>query len=130
MLADGFYEWQIERQSKQPYYIRLKNRRPFAFAGLWDCWIGTDGKMIESCVLLTTKPNGLIAPIHNRMPVILNPLIYQMWLDPNFQDVSCLLQHLEAYPAEEMEMFPVNRTVNNPNFDDQKCLLMAEEFRQ
>jgi len=122
MLADGFYEWQKEGRVKQAYYIRLKSERPFAFAGLWDHWASADGKTIESCVLLTTDPNAVMAPIHNRMPVILNPDTYDDWLDPDPQDVVRLATLLGSYPAEEMVANPVSRLVNNPRFDDPRCI--------
>jgi len=122
VLADGFYEWQKEGRVKQPYYIRLKSERPFAFAGLWDHWASADGKTIETCALLTTEPNALMAPIHNRMPVILNPDTYDDWLDPDQQDVVRLATLLGSYPAEEMVANPVSRLVNNARFDDPRCI--------
>ncbi len=122
VLADGFYEWQKEGRVKQPYYIRLKSERPFAFAGLWDHWASADGKTIETCALLTTEPNALMAPIHNRMPVILNPDTYDDWLDPDQQDVARLATLLGSYPAEEMVANPVSRLVNNARFDDPRCI--------
>jgi len=122
VLADGFYEWQKERRVKQPYYIRLKSERPFAFAGLWDHWADADGQVIESCALLTTEPNELMAPIHNRMPVILNPDAYDDWLDPDQQNVARLATLLGSYPAEDMVANPVSRLVNNARFDDPRCV--------
>jgi putative SOS response-associated peptidase YedK len=122
VLADGFYEWQKEGRVKQPYYIRLKSERPFAFAGLWDHWADADEKTIESCALLTTEPNELMAPIHHRMPVILNPDAYDDWLDPDQQDVARLVTLLGPYPAGEMVANPVSRLVNNARFDDPRCV--------
>src|SRR5712675_2365088 len=78
--ADGFYEWKQEGGRKQPVYIRMKDGEPFAIAGLWEHWEGQDGQVIESCTLLTTEPNDLLAPVHNRMPVILDPTDYEQWL--------------------------------------------------
>ena len=73
IFADGFYEWQTEpgRKRKQPFYLRLKSHKPFAFAGLWDRWQDPAGTPLTSCTIITTGPNDLIAPIHDRMPVIL-----------------------------------------------------------
>jgi len=122
VLADGFYEWQKEGRVKQPYYIRLKSERPFAFAGLWDHWASADGNTIETCALLTTEPNELMAPIHHRMPVILNPDTYDDWLDPDQQDVERLATLLGSYPAEKMMANPVSRIVNNARFDDPRCV--------
>ena len=89
--ADGFYEWKQEGSRKWPVYIRMKDQEPFAFAGLWECWEGQEGKAkaIESCTILTTEPNDLLAPIHNRMPVILYPKDYEnriQCLKPYFFD--------------------------------------------
>jgi len=90
VLADGFYEWQKAGRVKQPYYIRMKDDRPFAFAGLWEHWASPGGQVIETCALLTIEPNELMAPIHSRMPVILNPDAYDDWLDPDQQNVARL----------------------------------------
>ncbi len=130
IVADGFYEWQQVEQGKQPFYIRLHNGRPFAFAGLWEYWSGADnpsdpsgkGTIIESCTLLTTEPNDLLRPLHNRMPVILHPRDYDLWLDPRVQDTEQLQSLLRAYPPEEMEAFPVSHLVNRPGNDDPRCI--------
>jgi len=114
VLADGFYEWQRTQGKKQPYYIRMKNGQPFAFAGLWEHWQGPDGSVIDSCTHLTTEPNALVHPLHNRMPVILKPEHYQLWLDPEVQKPEQLQPLLSPYPAEEMVAFPVSSQVNNP----------------
>jgi putative SOS response-associated peptidase YedK len=82
ILADGFYEWRKENRHKQPFHIRLRDGRPFAFAGLWEHWEGPEGKAIDSCTILTTTPNDLLRPLHHRMAVILNPENYNLWLDP------------------------------------------------
>ena len=130
VLADGFYEWRREGNAKQPFYIRMKDKRPFAFAGLWDRWVPPEGQAMESCALLTTEPNELMATIHNRMPVILPPGAYDPWLDPDLHDVSVLTPFLHPYPAAEMEAFPVSRKVNNPKFDDPACLNSIEKDQE
>ncbi len=122
VVADGFYEWQKQNGWKQPFYICLRDRRPFAFAGLWERWQGPDDTVIESCTLLTTTPNDLIRPLHNRMPVILHPRDYELWLDPGFQQVEELQPLLGPYPAGEMDAYPVSRLVNSPKNDDPKCI--------
>src|SRR3989449_488160 len=86
--ADGFYEWKQDGGRKQPVYIHMRDGEPFAIAGLWEHWEGQDGQVIESCTLLTTEPNDLLAPVHNRMPVILDPKDYAQWLDPGLQERS------------------------------------------
>ena len=126
VLADGYYEWKREGTGKQPYYIRLKNERPFAFAGLWNRWNSEDGKTIESCAILTTKPNERLASIHDRMPVILQPVAYEPWLDPGLQDATRLVPFLTPYPADAMIAAPVSRRVNDPRVDDTRCLEALE----
>lgn len=108
--ANGFYEWQKVGKSKtdkQPYLIRLHGGELFAFAGLWSWWENPDGEEITSYTIITTEPNEMVKPIHNRMPVILSPANYNRWLDPN-QDGANLLK---PFPAEEMEAYAVNKRV-------------------
>ena len=113
VLADGFYEWQKQNGTKQPFFIHLRDGRPFAFAGLWEHWQGHDGSEIESCTLLTTEPNDLLRPLHNRMPVIINPADYSMWLDPGDNPLDAL-HLLRPYPPEGMQAYAVSTAVNNP----------------
>jgi putative SOS response-associated peptidase YedK len=120
--ADGFYEWKQEGGRKQPVYIRMKDGEPFAFAGLWEHWEGQDGHVIESCTLLTTEPNELLAQVHTRMPVILDPTDYNQWLDPDVQEVTDLKPVLHPYPPDQMTYYPVNLRVNNPRNDDRLCV--------
>lgn len=120
--ADGFYEWQKTNGKKQPIYIKMADGRPFAFAGLWEHWQGADGSEIESCTLLTTTPNDLVRPIHDRMPVILHPEDYDLWLDPKMQTAGPLQPLLQPYPAEEMTLYPVSTLVNTPQIDDPRCI--------
>ena len=122
VIADGFYEWQKLDGTKQPHFIRLRDPKPFAFAGLWERWEGPDASVIESVTLLTTEPNALLGEIHNRMPVILHPKDYGLWLDPGIQQPEKVQPLLTAYPAEEMEAFPVSRRVNSPDNDDARCI--------
>ena len=121
VLADGFYEWRKEKRAKQPYYIQMKDKRPFAFAGLWEYWINSDGGVVESCALITTEPNELMAPIHNRMPAIVDPDRYGEWLDPR-QQVAKLNALLGPYPAKQMIAYPVDQLVNNAWVDDLRCV--------
>ncbi len=119
ILADGFYEWQSRAGSKikTPYYIFLRDHRPFAFAGLWDEWHAPDGSLIRSATIITTEPNALLAPIHNRMPVILSPPDYTKWIDPAIQTPERLIGLLRPYPAEEMVAHAVSTQVNSPAAD-------------
>ncbi len=124
VLADGFYEWQQQesKKQKQPFYFRLSDKHPFAFAGLWECWEDGSGEKIESCTLLTTEPNELMNPIHNRMPVILDPKDYDLWLDPKVKKPELLQPLLRPYPAEEMTIYPVSTVVNKPSNDMAECI--------
>jgi len=113
VLADGFYEWQKTGNGKQPYYIRMEDDSPFAFAGLWESW--QNSRDIRSTTIITTDANDVVSPIHNRMPVILHPEDYELWLDPDFDEKEPLTTLLKPYPAEAMEAYPVSRSVNSPS---------------
>ena len=119
--ADGFYEWKRTNGSKQPYYIHMKEERPFAFAGLWESWKDDGGPEIRSCAILTTKPNALAGEIHDRMPVILPAGSYDVWLEPE-ADRDELYGLLAPYPEDEMEAYPVSRFVNSPSNNDPRCI--------
>jgi len=122
MVADGFYEWQKTNGKKQPYFIGLKDEAPFAFAGLWEHWQDPEGEPVESCTIITTDANDLVKEIHNRMPVILKPKDYDLWLDPEMQDVEKLQKLLVPYAPKEMKAYPVSLMVNNPTNDNPKCV--------
>ena len=111
--ASGFYEWQRTDQGKQPFCIQLRDDELFAFAGLYDVWHDADGNELYSYTVITTAPNDLVAPIHNRMPVILHQKDEDAWLDKASEPAQ-LLALLKAYPADAMEAYPVSRAVNNP----------------
>ncbi len=126
LAADGFYEWQRAGRAKQPYFIRLHEDRPMAFAGLWEVWEGTGHSSLETCTLLTTAANDLLRPIHDRMPVILAPENYPAWLDPAVEDPRRLEPLLVPYPGEEMEAYRVSSLVNDPTHDSPRCIEPAE----
>jgi putative SOS response-associated peptidase YedK len=117
--ADGFFEWQKEGRTRQPLLVRRKDQAPFAFAGLWERWPQPGGGVLRSCTIITCPPNELIAPVHDRMPVILASEDYERWLDPSRADGRELL---EPYPAAELEAFPVSPRVNSPQYDDPECI--------
>ena len=121
IVADGFYEWQKTGNAKQPFYIRLKQERPFAFAGLAEYWHRGE-QTIDSCTIITTDANELMADIHNRMPVILAPEDYDQWLDPQVQDKEKLLTLLRPYPADELTAHPVSTLVNSPRNENPACI--------
>jgi putative SOS response-associated peptidase YedK len=110
--ASGFYEWQPA--TKQPYFIHLREREVFAFAGLYDRWRNREGEELATYTIITTAPNDLMGTIHNRMPVILRPEDEEEWLDTETTEREPVLALLRAYPAEEMEAYPVSRAVNSP----------------
>ena len=119
--ADGFYEWQRTNGAKQPFYIHMEDRRPFAFAGLWESWgRGGEGE-IRTCTILTTAANAVVGEIHERMPVIVAPDAYDVWLDPSSERDE-LTGLLVPYPEDEMEAYPVSRFVNSPSNNDPRCV--------
>lgn len=126
IVADGFYEWQQQENGKQPFYLRLKDDRPFAFAGLWEHWEEDRGEAIDSCTILTTNANELTSRIHSRMPVILDPKDYDLWLDPSVSKSETLQPLLRPYDSEKMEAYPVSKTVNRPTNDRPECIEMVE----
>jgi putative SOS response-associated peptidase YedK len=120
--ASGFYEWASEPgRKKQPIYFRMKDEAPFAFAGLWEVW-SKGPEPVESCTLITTTPNELVAPVHDRMPAIVEPQDYGWWLDPRADDPAALAALLGPYPAAEMVAYPVGRLVNDPRHDGPDCI--------
>ena len=118
--ADGFYEWQKQNSRKQPYHIRRRDGEPFAFAGLWERWHDRALDQVhETFTIITTDASDLLAPIHNRMPVILSPADYDRWLDPEKPGTPDLLT---PYQGDELEAFPVSTRVNSPAHDDARCV--------
>ena len=113
--ADGFYEWRRHkgRKQKQPYFIRLKEERIFAFAGLWEHWKAADGEVIESCTILTTEPNKLIGELHDRMPVILAEKDWPKWLGEQPTSEQDLLALLRPCRDEDLKIWPVDKMVGN-----------------
>lgn len=126
ILADGFFEWkkaENKRGRSEPYYFQREGRKPFAFAGLWEFWRSPEGEPLRSCTLITTSANALVAPIHERMPVMLAGDSVWDWLQLTSQDA--LLDLLRPFPAEEMVAYPVGKLVNDPTVDAPEVLLPA-----
>ena len=119
--SSGFYEWMRTEGRKQPYYFRLKADEPFFFAGLWERW-EQSGKTLETCTILTTAANDVLAPVHDRMPVILDPDAYDLWLDPAVQRSDDLTALLRPYPAARMTSHPVSLNVNKPAYDSAELI--------
>lgn len=115
--ASGFYEWQTIAGQKHPWYVRPRDARLFGLAGITSLWQG-----VRSVSLITTAPNALMEPIHDRMPVIIAPQDYAAWLDPMQHDVEHLMRFVRPYPAERMEGWPVSTRVNQPANDEPSLL--------
>ena len=121
--ADGFYEWRLESdgRTKTPMRIRLKSKEPFTFAGLWETWKDQQEKEIRTFTIITTEPNEILQPIHNRMPVIMKPEDEEAWLDPQ-ADPKHLVKILTPYTEKEMEAYAVSKLVNSPKHDSLDCI--------
>ena len=119
--ADGFYEWMRAGKGKQPYCFEVNDGELFAFAGLWDRWKDASGKAIETCSILTTTPNAVTSPVHDRMPVILDPDSYDLWLDPGMKNVAAASGLLKPYDARLMRRYPVSTRINHVANDGEEC---------
>jgi len=125
--ADGFYEWKkLAGKKKQPYFVRPRDEKPLAFAGLWETWQGEDG-VLESCTIITTSANALMESLHDRMPAILDRSHYEAWLDPHSQDKAALQEMLKPCAAELLEAYPVSTIVNNPRNESEECIQRLPE---
>jgi putative SOS response-associated peptidase YedK len=122
IAADGFYEWKKTETGKQPHCIRMSDDGVFAMAGLWERWRSPHGSQVDTCTIITTEPNELLADIHNRMPVILTRDRFAEWLDPENEDPKSLRALLKPFPSDAMKHYPVSTRVNAPANDDQDCV--------
>jgi putative SOS response-associated peptidase YedK len=124
--ADGFYEWRREGNRKVPVWFHLKNKQPFAFAGLWDMWRDVDGEVLHTFTIITTIANALIRRIHNRMPVIFDRLQARQWLDPRLSTRSAdIAADFAPFPSEQMQAHDVSPLVNKPEYDSAECIRPA-----
>ncbi len=122
VVVDGFYEWQHEgRRASQPFYIRLADSTPFALAGLWERWIGTDGEIIESCAIVTQPSRPPVDAIHDRMPLVLEREAWQRWLDPAVTEGAAITPLL-APRTPPLVAYAVSTHVNDPRRDDRRCI--------
>jgi putative SOS response-associated peptidase YedK len=126
--ADGFYEWVRSGKLKQPFHFGMKDGSLFAFAGIWDRWKPPTGPLVESCAILTTSPNELLRDVHDRMPVILRPEHYSMWLNAPTSASGRLADILLPYDAGAMRRFPVSECVNDPANETPDCLIETAEL--
>lgn len=124
--ADGFYEWKKTEGGKQPYYIQLSSGKPFAFAGLHELWTGGGESALESCTIITTTPNELMAGLHNRMPVIISEEDFDEWLEPVELGADRRGELLAPWAGEPLVARPVSRTVNSPRNDSPACVEETE----
>ncbi len=121
--ASGFYEWARVEGKKVPYYVRMADGSPMPLAGIWDEWRDPNGTLLATCAILTTAANEKVAPIHERMPVILAPESFDQWLNRHVHDAEALRPLCAACPADRIEAFPVSPLVNNPANDAPECIL-------
>jgi putative SOS response-associated peptidase YedK len=120
--GDGFFEWARVGKGKIPMRVRMKDERPFTMAGLWDVWRDPDGEELYTFTIITTDANKLLRQIHDRMPLILDPLAEKQWLDPIFTSFSMLSFLMQPFPSELMEAYEVSRLVNDPKNDSPACI--------
>jgi putative SOS response-associated peptidase YedK len=120
--ADGFYEWKAGTPRKQPYFIRAKSGDPIAFAGLWETWTGPNGEELETAVIVTTQANETLAPIHDRMPVIVPPDQFDLWLDNSSEDISAASALIKPAPENFLQAFAVSTDVNRVANDNPKLI--------
>ena len=110
--ADGFYDWKDEGGRRRPYYVRRKGGGPIAFAGLWDTWTGPNGEELDTVCIVTTRANRLLAPIHDRMPVIVPPEAFDLWLDCDRVDATTAAALIAPAPDALLEAYEVSLAVN------------------
>jgi putative SOS response-associated peptidase YedK len=125
MSRDSFYEWRKEGKRKVPMRFKLKSGEPFTFAGLWDSWRQPDGNLLRTYTIVTTEPNDLLRPIHNRMPVMLSNNDALKWFAID-GEIAHALSLLRPYPRGEMEGYDVLTLVNDPRNDSPECIRPIE----
>jgi putative SOS response-associated peptidase YedK len=124
ILADGFYEWKVVNGHKIPHHIRMRDSSVFAFAGLWDRWESEDDS-IESCTIIVMPANEVMKSIHERMPAIIAPAHYDLWLDSRISDNQEIMQYLTSAPSSQLTAYPVSTRVNSPRNNDERCIRPA-----
>jgi putative SOS response-associated peptidase YedK len=122
--ADGFYEWKMVNGKKIPHHIRMRDGDVFAFAGLWDRWEG-EGESLESCSIIVMPSNEVMKPLHERMPVIIAPAHYDLWLDARVTGKAEIMWHLHSTPSSQLMFYPISPWVNSPRHDDERCIQPA-----
>ena len=122
VIGDGFFEWKKQGTTKTPLFFHLSPERSFGFAGLYEIWTPPLGEPLVTCTIITTEPNELVTPVHDRMPVILPKAVEDLWLDPTMDDHTRLLDLLQPYPAGEMSAYAVSQLVNSVKNDSPECI--------
>jgi putative SOS response-associated peptidase YedK len=122
IIADGFYEWQGVGLKKKPFYICMKDGKPFGMAGLFDRWKNPEGKTVVTCTIVTTEANAVMKPIHHRMPVIVDPADYDTWLNPSVGDVKELGRLLKPCDPNLLTAYEVGLAVNLPRNNSEECI--------
>jgi len=120
--ADGFYEWKADGARKQPYFVRARSDAPFAFAGLWETWIGPNGEELDTAAIVTTRANNSLRPIHQRMPVVVPPEAFDLWLNCKEVDAQTAAALIAPAPDDAMEAYPVSTDVNRVANDNAKLV--------
>ncbi len=120
--ADGFYEWSGTKGSKQPYFIGLEGRALFAFAGLWERWADPEGDTLESCTLLTTEATEHLRALHGHMPVIVDPVDYGLWMDPDVNEPDLVSAAIDRNLGGALDFYRISKHVNDVRHDDPRCL--------
>jgi putative SOS response-associated peptidase YedK len=128
--ADGFYEWKAGGVRKQPFYIRAKSGEPFAFAGLWESWTGPNGEELETAAIVTTAANQTLAPIHDRMPVVIAPEQFDLWLGGADEDTTAATALIRPAPGDLLEAIPVSADVNRVANDNPRLIEPADEIAE
>jgi putative SOS response-associated peptidase YedK len=113
--ADGFYEW--NEDTRRPYVVRPKHGGPVAFAGLWECWIGPNGEELETAAVITTDANKTLHPIHHRMPAVIPPEAFDLWLDCRNVDANTAAALLGPAPEDLFEAYEISTAVNRVTND-------------
>jgi len=120
--ADGFYEWQAAGDRKRPFYVRAKSGVPLAFAGLWETWTGPNGEELETAAIVTTRANRTLSPIYERMPVIVPPEAFDLWLDGANVDATTAAALIQPAPDNLLEAYEISTAVNRTANDNPKLL--------
>jgi putative SOS response-associated peptidase YedK len=118
--ADGFYEWQAGPRGKQPFYVRAKSGQPLALAGLWETWTGPNGEEVDTAAIVTTRANRTLSPLHDRVPVIVPPEAFDLWLDCMNVDARTAEALIAPAPDDQLEFWPVAQLVNRTSNDNPK----------